>query len=99
MLKVQGPQEWVFEECKNIASMTFRFKDKEKPQLYAYSLAGMMFVSVLFIILLLTYVVNVLVYSSIFFISINYQKRLIFLLTIFKVKKAYSCAILSQVFS
>lgn len=43
MLKKEGPQEWIFEECKNIASMTFRFKDREKPQFYVYSLAGMMF--------------------------------------------------------
>ncbi len=24
-------QEWIFEECKNINAMQFRFKDKEKP--------------------------------------------------------------------
>ncbi len=34
MLRETGPLEWVFEECKNINSMHFRFKDKERPQGY-----------------------------------------------------------------
>lgn len=40
MLREQGPQEWVFEECKDLNAMQFRFKDKERPQSYVCSLAG-----------------------------------------------------------
>ena len=40
MLKEQGPQEWVFNECKDLNLMQFRFKDKERPQSYVCSLAG-----------------------------------------------------------
>ena len=40
MLRAQGPQEWVFNECKDLNSMQFRFKDKERPQSYVCSLAG-----------------------------------------------------------
>ncbi|XP_054708191.1 insulin-degrading enzyme-like [Uloborus diversus] len=43
MLKKEGPQEWIFQECKELAAMTFRFKDREKPQLYTCSLASVMF--------------------------------------------------------
>jgi len=32
MLKRVGPQEWIFEECKNLSAMQFRFKDRERPQ-------------------------------------------------------------------
>ncbi|XP_067129485.1 insulin-degrading enzyme [Centruroides vittatus] len=42
MLKAEGPQEWVFKECQDLAAMTFRFKDKERSQMYAFSLAGML---------------------------------------------------------
>uniref|UniRef100_A0A1W7RAD0 Insulin-degrading enzyme n=1 Tax=Hadrurus spadix TaxID=141984 RepID=A0A1W7RAD0_9SCOR len=42
MLKKEGPQEWVFKECQDLAAMTFRFKDRERPQTYTYSLAGML---------------------------------------------------------
>jgi secreted Zn-dependent insulinase-like peptidase len=27
----EGIQEWIFEECKNVSAMQFRFRDKEKP--------------------------------------------------------------------
>ena len=40
MLKEHGPQEWVFNECKDLNAMQFRFKDKERPQSYVCSLAG-----------------------------------------------------------
>ncbi|XP_058128643.1 insulin-degrading enzyme [Anopheles coustani] len=29
MLRVQGPQKWIFEEYRNLCDMLFRFKDKE----------------------------------------------------------------------
>ncbi|CAG0881776.1 unnamed protein product [Darwinula stevensoni] len=31
LLHVSGPQEWIFEECRNLSSIDFRFKDKENP--------------------------------------------------------------------
>lgn len=34
MLKNQGPLKWVQDEQKDIASMIFRFKDKESPRNY-----------------------------------------------------------------
>lgn len=40
MLRDQGPQEWVHEECKDLNAMQFRFKDKERPQSYVCGLAG-----------------------------------------------------------
>lgn len=36
----EGIQEWIFEECKNISAMQFRFKDKEKPSDNACRIAG-----------------------------------------------------------
>merc|ERR1719228_268393 len=42
MLKSQGPQQWVFEECQDLNAMQFRFKDKERPQSYTCGLAGHM---------------------------------------------------------
>jgi len=39
LLKSEGPQQWVFEECRDLSSMTFRFKDKERPQSYVTALA------------------------------------------------------------
>ncbi|RXG67447.1 Insulin-degrading enzyme [Armadillidium vulgare] len=38
-LREKGPQKWVFEECRDINAMTFRFKDKEVPQSYVSSVA------------------------------------------------------------
>jgi len=40
MLRREGPQKWVFEECRDLNSMMFRFKDKERPQGYVCGLAG-----------------------------------------------------------
>ncbi|PVD29637.1 hypothetical protein C0Q70_08892 [Pomacea canaliculata] len=42
MLRRDGPQEWVFNECKDLSAMTFRFKDKEKPRVYSCTLAGVL---------------------------------------------------------
>ncbi|XP_076461437.1 insulin-degrading enzyme-like [Babylonia areolata] len=42
MLKKEGPQEWVFKECKDLSAMQFRFKDKEKPRNYVCSLSSML---------------------------------------------------------
>ncbi|XP_066956310.1 insulin-degrading enzyme [Macrobrachium rosenbergii] len=39
LLKNQGPQEWVFNECRDLSAMNFRFKDKERPQSYVCGLA------------------------------------------------------------
>ncbi|XP_045108140.1 insulin-degrading enzyme-like isoform X1 [Portunus trituberculatus] len=39
LLKKEGPQQWVFDECRDLSSMTFRFKDKEQPQSYTCGLA------------------------------------------------------------
>lgn len=40
MLQKEDLQHWVFEECRNINDVLFRFKDKEKPQGYVQSLAN-----------------------------------------------------------
>ena len=37
-----GPQKWVFKECKQLAELDFRFKDKSHSYLIAYKLAGWM---------------------------------------------------------
>lgn len=34
MLKEAGPQEWIFEELRDLSNTSFRFKDKERPQNY-----------------------------------------------------------------
>lgn len=39
LLKNEGPQQWVFDECRDLSSMTFRFKDKERPQSYTCGLS------------------------------------------------------------
>ncbi|XP_059803576.1 insulin-degrading enzyme isoform X1 [Hypanus sabinus] len=39
-LRTEGPQEWVFQECKDLNAMAFRFKDKERPRGYTSKLAG-----------------------------------------------------------
>lgn len=31
LLKREGPQQWIFDECTQISKMQFRFKDKENP--------------------------------------------------------------------
>jgi len=40
MLRKEGAQKWVFDECRDLNSMQFRFKDKERPQMYVCGLAG-----------------------------------------------------------
>lgn len=37
LLRKEGPKEWVFRECQDLSSMSFRFKDKEKPINYTCS--------------------------------------------------------------
>ncbi len=32
LLRDVGPQKWIWEECRDINAMQFRFKDKERPQ-------------------------------------------------------------------
>ncbi|XP_066457093.1 insulin-degrading enzyme isoform X2 [Eleutherodactylus coqui] len=40
-LRTEGPQEWVFQECKDLNAVAFRFKDKERPRGYTSKLAGL----------------------------------------------------------
>ncbi|XP_014680687.1 PREDICTED: insulin-degrading enzyme-like [Priapulus caudatus] len=40
MLRAAGPLEWVFRECQSLNAMTFRFKDKEKPQGFVTNVAS-----------------------------------------------------------
>ncbi|XP_074640666.1 insulin-degrading enzyme-like [Tubulanus polymorphus] len=40
LLRKEGTQEWVFEECRDLNAMTFRFKDKDKPRSYTCGLAA-----------------------------------------------------------
>uniref|UniRef100_A0A667Z4I5 Insulin-degrading enzyme n=2 Tax=Myripristis murdjan TaxID=586833 RepID=A0A667Z4I5_9TELE len=44
-LRTEGPQEWVFEECKDLNKVAFRFKDKERPRGYTSKVAGLLHVS------------------------------------------------------
>lgn len=39
MLRQDGIKEWIFEECRHINDMQFRFKDKERPMNYVRTLA------------------------------------------------------------
>uniref|UniRef100_A0A3B3I270 Insulin-degrading enzyme n=1 Tax=Oryzias latipes TaxID=8090 RepID=A0A3B3I270_ORYLA len=39
-LHTEGPQEWIFEEYKDLKEVAFRFCDKERPRDYAYRVAG-----------------------------------------------------------
>uniref|UniRef100_A0A8C5L6T5 Insulin degrading enzyme n=1 Tax=Jaculus jaculus TaxID=51337 RepID=A0A8C5L6T5_JACJA len=39
-LRAEGPQEWVFQECKDLNAVAFRFKDKERPRGYTSKNAG-----------------------------------------------------------
>ncbi|KAM4730097.1 insulin-degrading enzyme isoform 1-T1 [Anableps anableps] len=41
-LRTEGPQEWVFEECKDLSRVAFRFKDKERPRGYTSKVAGLL---------------------------------------------------------
>ncbi|RUS68868.1 hypothetical protein EGW08_023369 [Elysia chlorotica] len=40
MLRKEGAQEWIFKENKDLASMSFHFKDKESPKAYTSALAA-----------------------------------------------------------
>ncbi|XP_068423658.1 insulin-degrading enzyme isoform X4 [Clinocottus analis] len=40
-LRTEGPQEWVFEECKDLNKVAFRFKDKERPRGYTSKVSGL----------------------------------------------------------
>ena len=42
MLRREGPCQWIFDECKDLSAMTFRFKGKEKPRNYTTHVAGLM---------------------------------------------------------
>uniref|UniRef100_A0AAV2JN19 RRM domain-containing protein n=1 Tax=Knipowitschia caucasica TaxID=637954 RepID=A0AAV2JN19_KNICA len=41
-LRTEGPQEWVFDECKDLNKVAFRFKDKERPRGYTSKVAGLL---------------------------------------------------------
>ncbi|XP_072247515.1 insulin-degrading enzyme isoform X2 [Leuresthes tenuis] len=41
-LRTEGPQEWVFAECKDLSKVAFRFKDKERPRGYTSKVAGLL---------------------------------------------------------
>ncbi|CAH2322379.1 insulin-degrading enzyme isoform X2 [Pelobates cultripes] len=41
-LRTEGPQEWVFQECKDLNAVAFRFKDKERPRGYTSKVAGLL---------------------------------------------------------
>ncbi|MFT7806061.1 insulin-degrading enzyme isoform X2 [Arapaima gigas] len=41
-LRTEGPQEWVFQECKDLNTVAFRFKDKERPRGYTSKIAGLL---------------------------------------------------------
>ncbi|GFO42674.1 insulin-degrading enzyme [Plakobranchus ocellatus] len=40
LLKKKGAQEWIYKECKDLAALSFNFKDKESPRVYSSGLAG-----------------------------------------------------------
>lgn len=44
MLKCDTPQQWIFNECADLNKVTFRFKDKERPQNYTCYLSGLLHV-------------------------------------------------------
>uniref|UniRef100_A0A4W5RA02 Insulin-degrading enzyme n=2 Tax=Hucho hucho TaxID=62062 RepID=A0A4W5RA02_9TELE len=41
-LRMKGPQEWVFQECKDLNTVAFRFKDKERPRGYTSKVSGLL---------------------------------------------------------
>lgn len=41
MLRREGPKKWIFDECKDLSAMSFRFKGKEKPSSYTTHVAGL----------------------------------------------------------
>ncbi|XP_071494745.1 insulin-degrading enzyme-like [Diadema antillarum] len=42
MLRKEGPQRWVHEECRDLDAMRFRFKDKERPAGYVTKIAHLL---------------------------------------------------------
>ncbi|CAH1259207.1 IDE [Branchiostoma lanceolatum] len=42
MLRQAGHQEWIFNECRDLSALKFRFKDKEIPRNYTSHLAGIL---------------------------------------------------------
>ena len=42
MLREEGPQAWVYQECKEVNDMSFRFVSKQSPFGYCTSLASSM---------------------------------------------------------
>lgn len=46
MLKNTGPLLWIHDEQRDIAAMTFRFKDKESPRTYISSLVHSIHVTI-----------------------------------------------------
>eukprot|EP00058_Branchiostoma_floridae_P015652 XP_002601140.1 hypothetical protein BRAFLDRAFT_75587 [Branchiostoma floridae] len=42
MLRQAGHKEWIFNECKDLSALKFRFKDKEMPRNYTSHLAGLL---------------------------------------------------------
>jgi secreted Zn-dependent insulinase-like peptidase len=44
MLRDLGPQQWLWEEMRDVNAMLFRFKDKERPQSLVSNLSSVMHV-------------------------------------------------------
>ncbi|XP_041476883.1 insulin-degrading enzyme-like isoform X1 [Lytechinus variegatus] len=42
MLRKEGPQQWVHDECRDLDAMRFRFKDKERPSGYVTKVAHLL---------------------------------------------------------
>ncbi|XP_077991993.1 insulin-degrading enzyme-like isoform X2 [Glandiceps talaboti] len=42
LLRKEGPQQWVHDECRDLDAMTFRFKDKERPSSYTSRVAALL---------------------------------------------------------
>ncbi|ELU09335.1 hypothetical protein CAPTEDRAFT_155510 [Capitella teleta] len=42
LLRNTGPLKWVFDECRDLGAMSFRFKDKEKPRSFTCSSASLL---------------------------------------------------------
>lgn len=42
LLRKEGTKEWIFNECRDLSAMQFRFKDKERPRAYTSSLSGVL---------------------------------------------------------
>jgi secreted Zn-dependent insulinase-like peptidase len=42
MLRDVGPQQWLWEEMRDVNAMSFRFKDKERPESLVSNLSSVM---------------------------------------------------------